>query len=239
MNRLLSTDPLVYLLLFVGTAFTLLAGYLTEQRTLMPVFNALILWPLLIWSLRHARIDVALRLIAFWAAIIFFASVFAGRALGEAAQAAVPGSIEYNAEQIHYLSGYVTPIQQPLTWLPAFVRRAGLLMAGSAISAGLIPLVAGARYLAILGLWIANLLNTPGIVALLLGIMPWTWAEIVAFATLGAVLAEPIVTGDVHALLTNQRRRLLMIGMAALLLALVLHLLLPPLIQAPLKFLIR
>lgn len=238
MNRLLGTDPLVYLLLFVGTVFTLLAGYITEQRTLMPVFNALILWPILIWSLRHARIDIALRLIVFWAAIIFIASILAGRIMGQMAQAAVPGSIEYNAEQIHYLTGYVTPVQQPQEWLPAFARRSGLLIAGSAISAGLIPLIAGARYLAILGLWIANLFNTPSILAIPLGITPWTWAEIVAFVTLGAVLAEPIVTGEVHALLTFQRRRLLLLGLASLLLALVLHLLLPSLIQSPLKSLI-
>lgn len=236
--RILGADPLIYIALVVGLIITLAVGFVTEQKTMMPVLNALIVWPLLIWALRHARIDIALRLVVVWAAIIFIGSVVAGRVLGQMAQAAVPGSIEFNAEHMRWLTGSITSVAQPADWLPALMRRSGLLLAGSALSAGLIPLIAGARYLAILGLWTANLFNAPHLLAVPLGIPPWIWAEAVAQISLCVLLAEPIVTGDAQALITKNRRRLLLTGLISLALALLLQLLLPSLIESPLRSLI-
>lgn len=236
--RILGTDPLIYIGLVVGLLITLAVGFVTEQKTMMPVLNALIVWPLLIWALRHARIDIALRLVVIWAVVIFVGSVVAGRTLGQIAQAAVPGSIEFNAEHMRWLTGNITGVEQPANWLPDLGRRSGVLLAGSALSAGLIPLIAGARYLAILGLWTANLFDAPSLLAIPLGIPPWIWAETVAQISLGVLLAEPMVSGDAQALITKNRRRLLFTGLIALALALLLQLLLPSLIESPLRSLI-
>ena len=133
--RILGADPLVYALLFLGVVFSLVIGYVTQQRTLMPVINALIMWPFLIWSLRHARIDLALRLVCFWAFVVFLGAVVAGRLLGQEALAVVPGSVEYNAQQMYWLTGHpAAAIDQPSAWLPPFLRRTGLMLAGSALT---------------------------------------------------------------------------------------------------------
>lgn len=236
--RLLGTDPLIYLLLLAGLLFTSATGFITTQTRLMPLLNALILWPLLIWALRHARVDLALRLVVVWAAALLLISAAAGQVLGAQAQAAVPGSIEYNAAAMRWLTADAAP-PSPSEWLPGLLRRTGLLLAGGAVTAGLLPLVAGARSLAILGLWMANLLAIPNPLALLAGLPPWIVAEMAAQICLGVLVAEPIITGDPRGLLTAERRRLLGIGLIALALAFLLPLLLPHLFLSPLRYFVR
>lgn len=237
--RLFGTDPLLYLILLVGLAFSMFIGFVAQQRFLMPVASALILWPMLIWSLRHARIDVAVRLVTFWAVVIFVVTIIASRVLGARAQETVPGGLEYIANQMLWLTGRESTVEGVSNWLPELARRTGLVLAGGAISAGLLPLIAAARWLAILGLWTANLFNAAHpLLAIPLSISPWTWAEIVAQAALLIVMAEPIVTGNVHGLLTRDRSRLLLTGLIALLLAIALHLLLPRLLASPLRALV-
>lgn len=237
--RLFGTDPLLYLILLVGLAFSMFIGFIAQQRVLMPVASALILWPMLIWSLRHARIDVAVRLVAFWAAVIFVVAIVAGRVLGARALETVPGGVEYIANQMLWLTGRQSTVEGIGNWLPELARRSGLVLVGSAISAGLLPLIAAARWLAILGLWTANLFNAAHpFLAVPLSISPWTWAEIVAQGALLVVMAEPIVTGSVHSLLTRERSRLLLTGLIALFLAIALHLLLPGLLASPLRALV-
>lgn len=238
MSRILGTDPLIYLLIFLGLLFTQISGFLLRQALLMPLLNALVLWPFLIWTLRHARVDVAVRLLIFWAVILFLGAVLAGRVFSASAQFAVPGSIEYNVQQLQWIRGDVTPVEDPGSWLPLLMRRTGVLLFGGALSAGLIPLITGARALAILGLWTANLFNAPHIIAVFLGIPLWTWVEAAAQILLGAVLAEPILTGDVNALLTPLRRRLLLMGLTGLGLAALIHAFLAPLNRALLHLLL-
>ena len=234
--RILGADPLVYALLFLGMAFSIVVGYVAQQRTLMPVINALLLWPFLIWSLRHARIDLAVRLVCFWAFVIFLGAVAAGRLLGQEALTARSWQRRVQCSTDVLADWTSCGRHRPAgVWLPPFLRRTGLTLAGSALTAGLIPLLVGARELAILGLWTANLFGASSPLAPLLALAPWTWAEIAAFIALGVGLADPIVTGDVHGLLTRDRARLLLTGLAALLLALLLHLLLPPLWAALLR----
>ncbi|MCP4168120.1 MAG: hypothetical protein GY759_19805 [Chloroflexi bacterium] len=229
--RIFGADPLVYLSMFIGLAFVLALGYVTQQVTMMPVFQGLILWPFLIWALRYARIGIAIRFVVFWAAVILLGSVVAGLVLEQSALAAVPGSLEFNAENMRWWTGNVTTVQQPQAWLPPFLGRTGLSLAGGALTAGLVPAIAGARSLAMLGLWIATLFGAPSVLALPLAIPLWTWAELLGQIVIVVVVAEPIVTGDVDALLTYRRKRLLLIGFAALGVALLAHLMLPTLLQ--------
>lgn len=237
--RLFGADPLLYIALFLGLAFSMAAGFVTQQQTLLPLFGGLLVWPFLIWALRHARVDVAVRFAVFWAASVFLLSVVAGRLLGAGAQAAVPGSTDYIADQLLWLTGQANAVQPPAAWLPGLARRIGLLLAGGALTAGLLPLIVAACDLAILGLWTANLFGAAHpIGAALLSLSPWTLAEIIAWVALGVYVAEPIVTGDVRALLTRDRRRLFFTGLVALALALILHLLLPGLLASPLRALI-
>lgn len=237
--RLFGTDPLLYITLAVGLALSMTMGFITQQQTLMPVLGALLLWPFLIWSLRHARIDVAVRFASFWAVSVFLFSIVAGRVLGQtAAQAAVPGSTDYIASQMFWLSGQESTYEPLMRWLPAFTRRIGVLLAGGALTAGLLPLIVAARNLSILGLWMANLFDASSPLAVLAGMPPWTLAEIVAWVALGVIVAEPVVTGSVQGLLTRDRRRLALTGLAALLLALLLHLILPSVVASPLRSLI-
>ncbi len=237
--RLFGTDPLLYLIVLGGLAFSMFIGFVAHQQMLMPVASALILWPLLIWSLRHARLDVAVRLVAFWAAVIFVVTIIAGRVLGGQALETVPGSLDYIANQMLWLTGQANTVEGASRWLPELARRTGLVLFGGAVSAGLLPLIAAARWLAILGLWTANLFNAAHpIGAVPLSIAPWTWAEMVAQVALLVVMSEPIVTGSVHGFLTRDRSRLLLTGLAALLVTIVLHLLLPGLLASPLRALV-
>lgn len=234
--RLFATDPLIYLILVLGLLLVIGLGFFAQQQTLMPVLSGLIGWLFLLWALRHARPDIGLRIVGVWAASVFLLSLVAGRLLDQQALAAVPGSLDYIAAQMLWLTGQSGAVEQPGVWLAAFARRAGLLLAGSILSAGLVPLIAGARYLAVLGLWMARLFDAPHPAAILFGLAPWVWAEVVAQVVLVVVLAEPLVTGDAQALVQGGRRRLLLIGLAALVLAAVLHLLLPGLIASPLRY---
>ncbi|MBX7236584.1 MAG: hypothetical protein K1X65_19540 [Caldilineales bacterium] len=238
--RLLAADPILYLALAVGLTLSMVIGFVTRQQTAMPVIGGLLVWPFLLWSLRHARVDVAVRFVVFWAALVFLISLVAGRALGQMeAQAAVPGSTQFIASQMLWLGGQGGASEPAASWLPAFLRRTGLLLAGGALTAGLLPLIVAARELSILGLWTANLLDAASPLAVVAGLPPWTLAEIVAWAALSVFMAEPLVTGNVHGLLTRDRRRLALTGLLALLLAFLLHLLLPSLLASPLRSLIR
>ncbi|MCO6450535.1 MAG: hypothetical protein J5I90_07065 [Caldilineales bacterium] len=230
--RLLATDPIVYLLVLGGLLLSLGLGFVTQQAAMMPIINAIVLWPLLIWSFRRARIDVALRLILFWGLTIYLVTIVAGRVNLSWAQGAVPGSLDFNASHIMWLTGSESFTPQPEFWLAEQAKRTGILLAGSVISAGLIPLVVAARELAILGLWTANLFDAPSFLAPIVGTPPWILAEIIAWVGLGTPLAEPIVTGDVQSLLTRQRRRFLVIGAVALVLSVAFHWALPGVVQA-------
>lgn len=230
--RLFATDPIVYAIVLAGLLLSLGIGFATQQAALMPVINAVIVWPLLLWTFRHARLDVALRLVLFWGLAVFLVSLAAGLINLPWAQGAVPGSVEFNANHIMWLVGGESDVPSPAVWLPEQMRRTGVLLAGSVISAGLIPLAVAARELAILGLWTANLFDAPNLLAPLLGTPPWILAEIVAWVCLGLSLAEPIVTGDVQSLLTKRRRTLLIIGGIALALSLAMHFVLPGIVQA-------
>ncbi|MCS7039835.1 MAG: hypothetical protein RMN24_12905 [Anaerolineae bacterium] len=234
--RLFATDPLIYLILVLGLLLVIGLGFFAQQQTLMPVLSGLIGWLFLLWALRHARPDIGLRIVGVWAATVFLLSLVAGRLLDQQALAAVPGSLDYIAAQMLWLTGQSGAVEQPGVWLAAFARRAGLLLAGSILSAGLVPLIAGARYLAVLGLWMARLFDAPRPAAILFGLAPWVWAEVVAQVVLVVVLAEPLVTGDAQALVQGGRRRLLLIGLVALVLAAVLHLVLPGLLVSPLRY---
>jgi hypothetical protein len=233
--RFFATDPLIYLVLVLGLLLVMGLGFLAQQQTMMPVLGGLIGWLFLLWALRHARPDVGLRIVGLWAVTVFVLSVVAGRLLDQQALAAVPGSLDYIADQMLWLTGESGAVEQPAVWVAGFARRAGLLLAGSVLSAGLVPLIVGARYLAILGLWTARLFDAPHPAAILFGLAPWIWAEIVAQVVLVVILAEPVVTGDVQALVQNGRRRLLVIGLIALALAAILHLMLPGLFASPLR----
>lgn len=236
--RVLATDPLIYLVLVLGLLLVMSLGFLAQQQTMMPLLSGLIGWLFLVWALRHARPDVGLRIVGLWTVTVFLLSLVAGRLLDQGALAAVPGSLDYIASQMLWLTGQSGAVEQPAVWMAAFARRAGLLLAGSILSAGLIPLIAGARYVAILGLWVARLVDAPHPAAILFGLAPWIWAEVVAQVVLVVVLAEPLVTGNVQALLQDSRRRLLVIGLVALVLAAVLHWLLPGWIPSPLRRLV-
>ncbi len=234
--RLFGTDPLLYVALAAGLILSMAMGFLTQQQTVLPVAGGLLVWPFVLWSLRHARIDIALRFVVFWAALVFLFSLVASRILGPmAAQSAVPGSTNYIASQMFWLSSRDGASEPLAVWLTPFVRRTGLLLAGGALTAGLLPLIVAARELSILGLWTANLFDAASPLAVVAGIPPWILAEMVAWATLSVLVAEPLVTGSVHGLLTRDRRRLMLTGLAALILALILHLFLPSILASPLR----
>lgn len=237
--RLFGADPILYITLAIGLALSMTLGFVTQQQTVMPVVGGLLVWPFLLWSLRHARVDVALRFVVFWAALVFLLSVVAGRVLGQmAAQTAVPGSTNFIASQMLWLSSQ-DGVREPMAaWLPAFVRRTGLLLVGGALTAGLAPLIVAARELSILGLWTANLFDAASPLAVIAGIPPWILAEIVAWAALGVFVAEPVITGSVHGLLTRDRGRLALTGLIALFLALLMHFLLPSILASPLRSLV-
>ncbi len=75
--RLFGTDPLLYVALAAGLILSMAMGFLTQQQTVLPVAGGLLVWPFVLWSLRHARIDIALRFVVFWAALVFLFSLVA------------------------------------------------------------------------------------------------------------------------------------------------------------------
>jgi hypothetical protein len=102
---------------------------------------------------------------------------------------------EYRDEMFAWIRTGAGPESSPRLFLPQHATHLALFVACSLATASVLSIAMGAVLMNYMDFYVASLARTgaPAWAVVLLGWQPWALCRVAAFATLGAVLAEPLL----------------------------------------------
>jgi hypothetical protein len=231
-------DWIVYPAMALGVLVTTFFPILLGQRICLPLLSAAVLIPMFLWALRQGRPGKAVSLALFWVVVQSLSVILASLLFQDSAWRAVQGGLEYHTAWLQWIEG--GPLVQ---MAPALDFSRQLIdLAVFAVSMALTGGVAGLLLLTLaldrFNFTVASMLaaaESPALLALAAWPL-WMIVRLVGVLLLGAALAEPVATLDLHParLLAwlQRRKRMLLAGLGAILLSIILQVLLSPLYQA-------
>ncbi|MEZ4768442.1 MAG: hypothetical protein R2844_08445 [Caldilineales bacterium] len=229
--------PVIALGVVIGTVFPVLLS----QQLCLPVLSTLVIFPLFVWAVRTGRSRRAVTLTLFWAFCLAVAMLALGIVLSGQAEATVQGVVEYRSQFIRWMADATPVTAAPAQdWLGQ-VRDLVIFAVASAITAGLGGLFLLAMAINIVSVNAAGLVNeaTRPVQTLLFGWPVWSIARLVGSVLIAVALAEPLASGrlqtDALRAWFHARRRLLLYGLIALVVAALLQLLLSPVYRSVLE----
>jgi len=183
------------LTLLLATLVSYPLGLALGQPFLLPVLNAgpayVTMAALL---LRGDRRGAVVAMLAWAAALAFCATT---------AFALWPGPVDgqvihgpaYRALMFEWIRTGMGAESSPRRFLPQHATHAALFVAASLATASLVSIVMGAVLMNYMAFYVASLARAgaPTWAVVFLGWQPWALCRVTAFATLGAVLAEPLL----------------------------------------------
>lgn len=147
----------------------------------------------------------ALALTLTWTVTLGLAMTWLGAARNEQAARSVPMGPAYRDEMRAWIATGSGRESEPARFIPQHLTHAALFAAASLATAGAAGLVMGAALMGYMSFYVGDLAHagfaacSPARVALVAWV-PWALVRVIAFVTLGVVLAEPLMT-----LLTGRR----------------------------------
>jgi hypothetical protein len=182
-------------LLLAATIVSYPLGLALRQPWLLPVLNALPAYVVLLHRLRKGERGGAVRAMLWWAAALAICGTLAFLWWPTPTAPAVLNGPEYAAEMFHWIRTGAGREGSPRLFLPQhLLHLAAFVAIGLAtVSAGAI--VMGALLMNQMSYYVAALAlaGVPPWAVLLLGWSPWAISRVAAFATLGVLLAEPLL----------------------------------------------
>jgi len=187
-------NDLIVLLLATVVSYPL--GLAFGQRWLLPILNALPAYLVLVHRLRKGERGGAVRAMIWWAAAVAVAGTIAFVWWPEPLGRLVVNGDAYRAEMFRWIRtgrGSEGDIRQ---FLPQHLVHLGAFLVVGLGTGSAGALVMGAVLTNRLSYYVAGLAKAgvPSWAVTLLGWPPWSIARAAAFATLGVLLAEPLVT---------------------------------------------
>ena len=181
--------------LLLATLVSYPLGLALGQPWLLPVLNAAPAYVLMAALLvRGDRKGAVLAMLA-WAA----AMVLCGTAAFALWPAPVDGVVihgpQYRDEMFLWIRTGEGAESRPRLFLPQHATHLALFVASSLATASLLSIAMGAVLMNYMSFYVASLARAgaPGWAVVFLGWQPWALCRVAAFATLGAVLAEPLL----------------------------------------------
>jgi hypothetical protein len=179
--------------------FTLLSyplGLTVGSRWLLPLLNAAPAYLVMVTFLRRGERGRAVRTMLLWAATLAIVSTVSFRLWPTAAESTVLNGAAYREEMFHWIrTGEGTEGRLQL-FLPQHLLHLGAFVILSLLSGSVLSVLMGAVLMNYMGFYVASLsrAGVPLATVLLFGWQPYALVRIAAFSTLGAILAEPLLS---------------------------------------------
>jgi hypothetical protein len=234
-------DWIVYPAMALGILVTTFLPILLGQRICLPLLSAAVLIPMFLWALRQGRPGKAIALALFWAALQSLSVILASLLFPDSAAQAVQGGLEYRSAWLQWIAdGSRTTLPPALDYGRQLVDLVIYTLA-MALTGGVGGLLLLTLALDRFNFTVASLLAAAQnpVLAALAGWPLWMIVRLVGAIVVGAVLAEPVASLDLRPAFLldwlHARWRLLLAGLALILLGFILQILLSPLYRAVLQ----
>lgn len=227
-------DPVVYVVIFVGSLLTTGLPVFLGQRFCLPLLNALVVFPLFVWAVRVSRPRRAITLGLFWALSQTVAFLAMALLLSERATVTVLNGLDFRTEMLAWIATGSGAPGAPGQFLPRELGNVALFAGASLLTAGLGSFILLALALNMINLYVASLVQqaTNPLLLALTAWPIWLIVRLAGYLMSAAVLAEPAAVLDLRpqwwAGWWRRRRRLLAIGIGIVLLSFLLQALLAP-----------
>jgi hypothetical protein len=186
-------NDLIVLILTAAASYPI--GLQVGSPWLLPVLNVLPAYIVLVHRLRKGERGGAVRAMLWWAATLAIVGTLA-LALwpGDTASAVLHGPA-YQREMFHWIRTGQGAEGNPRLFLPQHLLHLAVFVALGFLTASVGAILMGAVLMNFMAYYVASLARAgvPAWAVVLLGWQPWAVARVAAFATLGVILAEPLV----------------------------------------------
>jgi hypothetical protein len=146
--------------------------------------------------LRRGERGRAVRLVLLWAAALALFGTLSFRLWPDRAAATVVNGLGYRDQMFLWVRTGVGQENHPSQYLPLHLRDLGAFLVLSFLSASLLSILMGALLMNYMDFYVASLsrAGVPALQVLLFGWQPYALCRVAAFAILGAVCAEPLLS---------------------------------------------
>lgn len=160
----------------------------------LPVLGTAAIYPFFAVLLAAGRRGAAIAAALLWAASLSATLIaVTARDPGRTAPLVVRGA-SYRDEMFSYVATGVGTESTPRLFVPQHLLHAGLFVAATVCSAGLLGLMMGEVLVAYMSFYVGSLASGPAPwTGALLGWPPWAILRVIAFVLLGSVLSRPLL----------------------------------------------
>jgi hypothetical protein len=204
-------------ILLAATLVSYPLGLALHQPWLLPVLNALPAYVVLVHRLRKGERGGAVRAMLWWATALALVGTIAFVWWPSPVGSVVLNGPEYKAEMFHWIRTGIGREGSPRLFLPQHLLHLAAFVAVGLVTVSVGAILMGALLMNQMSYYVASLAlaGVPAWAVTLLGWQPWAIARVAAFATLGVLLAEPLL----FRLFPGARERLKGAGRAAYVMA--------------------
>jgi hypothetical protein len=183
-------------LLVLGTLVSYPLGLVLGSRWLLPVLNTAPAWWVMARRLRRGERGGAVRAVLAWAAILAVAGTVTFALWPASPDDLVLNGPAYRSEMFHWIRTGEGREGSPRLFLPQHVLHLAAFVVLSLATASTLSILMGAVLMNFMAFYVASLFRAgvPTLSVLLLGWQPWAICRVASFCTLGAVLAEPLLS---------------------------------------------
>jgi hypothetical protein len=228
-------DWIVYPAMAMGVVVTTFFPILLGQQICLPLLSAAVLIPMFLWALRQGRPRKAVTLALFWVVVQSVSVVAASLLFEDTAGRAVQGGLEYRSAWLAWIEGGPLVSIAPSLAYGRQVIELVLYALAMTLTGGVGGLLLLTLALDRFNFTVASLLaiaQSP-VLSAVAAWPVWLIVRLVGYLIVGAVLAEPVANLDLRpaylAAWLQARKRLLLAGLAIILLGVLLQVLLSPL----------
>lgn len=182
--------------LLLATVISYPLGLALGQPWLLPVLNAAPAWLFMTARLRSGDRRGAVAGVLVWAAALALVGTTSFVLLPHRAEAVVVHGAAYRDEMLLWIRTGLGTEGSPRLFLPQHLLHLAAFVALSLATASAASILMGAVLMNFMNFYVASLhrAGVPASWVALLGWQPWALCRVAAFCTLGAVLAEPLLS---------------------------------------------
>jgi hypothetical protein len=179
-----------------GTLLSYPLGLLLGSAWLLPLLNTVPAYVVMVHRLRQGRRGGAVGAVLLWAAVLALAGTATFALWPTPVDDRVLNGPAYRDEMFHWIR---TGEGREGSWhlfLPQHIGHLAAFVFLSLATASALSILLGAVLMNFMAFYVASLFRAgvPGLAVVLLGWQPWALCRVAAFCTLGAVLAEPLLS---------------------------------------------
>jgi len=183
------------LALILATFLSYPIGLAVGQPWLLPLLNAAPAWALMTALLLQGRRRAAVLAMLAWAAAMAVAGTASFACWPQPVDGLVIHGPAYRDEMFAWIRTGAGTESTPSRFIPQHAAHLALFVAASLATASVASIAMGAVLMNYMSFYVASLhrAGAPAWAVVFVGWQPWALCRVAAFATLGAVLAEPLL----------------------------------------------